>query len=230
MRDSHELDELQNAAGVPVLFLDASFGNLARAYRLLGELLHCSTRANELAEWVEHAQEMSFRGKCQESPIILYAPRANGVSSNRSVGVFLEAIEHIGAIPVDLEHDYDKAAMPIGGLIEQDADIVLFDDISLRRQFNSKSGLGYEIWCECDAVRDGRYLVSPALIHSWFGSMVFVQAIGILWLSGTLWFDACGFEYVEEIEKFYSLFYGVDIEAEELRHLVGAASSGRLEK
>lgn len=227
---SSELDELQSIAGVPVFFLDASFGSLARLYRLLGELLHCSARANEIAEWIERTQEISFRDKCQNSPSIFYAPRANGISPNKSIDVSLKAIEHIGANSANLGCNYDKTAMSVNSLVEQDADLVLFDDVYLCQQFNSKSGLGYEIWCDCAAVRYGRYLVSPALIHSWFGSMIFVQTIGILWLSGTLWFDACGFGYMEEIKDFYALFYGVDLEIEELSCLAGTASTGRLEK
>ncbi len=221
-----ELNSLQHATGIQVFFVDISFGNLSKAYETLGRLLNCEYRAKRLSSWITSAHEISFNASKTEKPKVFYAQGGGGFALKSSIDVQLQALEHIGAIPVQAGYDFDKKSISISNLCDTDVDFILFDDTTLLSQLKAEEGELYETWKTVPAISSKRYLVSPALMHSWFGSVVLVQTLGILWLSHTFWFNSCGFNFVDRIISFYSLFYELNLDIADACNLCGICIDG----
>ena len=218
-----ELDLLQNNLSVPVFFVDISFGQLPEALRTLGAVLGCSDRASELAQWVERALLLSDFSKfnATNTPTVFYAPRENGTMVHHGINVQLDALIHAGAIPVTSAYNFDSASVDFNSLLAEHPDFIMFDDVEMLRQLRLCTGDGYKAWCELPAITKGYSFISPALMHSWLGSPVFVQCIGALWLANMIHPKECSFDLIEETRDFYSLFYGLELDSDSLNGLVG---------
>ena len=218
-----ELDALQAEVQVPCVFVDVSFGRLPAALRTLGGLLGCEGRAEELAVYVEGALEATA-GVCPaaEHPLsVFYAPRALGISPNDGVPVQIAAIQHVGAVPVSAPYDFGARAVQVPAVDEVDPDLVVFDDTDSLPALCGREGEAWEVWKGVRAVEEGRFVMAPALLNSWFGSLVHAQSIGALWLASVVSPGACGFDVVDEAGRFYALFYGVRKDEGEYMRLVG---------
>ena len=220
---AEELDELQRVTGVPCVFLDIGFGKLPDAYRLLGRLLFCESRAEELAVFVESALDMAreVASRSGKSCRALYAPRRDGLSVRSGIEVQLDAMRHVGVEPVTDAYDMDARTVDPVRAAESDPDLVVFGSSASLESLLAKEGSAFEAWGRVPAVAQGRFVVCPTLMHSWFGSMVLVQSLGVLWLARVVFPDACDYDLVGQAGDFYRLFYGLDRTAEELIGLVG---------
>ena len=224
---SENLDRLQSITGIPCVFLDIAFGKLPQAFRMLGNLVSSSdtTRAESLATYVESVQAMTTfsvdatSGKSARR--VLYAPRENGLVLNSGASVQLDAISHIGAVPYTSAYDYSNKTIQIESVSTNAVDLVVFDDAQCFSSLLSASGEAYDVWRASSAVTDGVIALSPALMHSWFGSPIFVQSIGLLWLSQVVWPEYCIRDLVEEARNFYSLFYNMEKHDSDWNRLLG---------
>lgn len=218
-----ELDVLQEETGVPYAFIDISFGKLPEAYRTLGRLLGCSERSERLATYVENVHSEIEQGKTRRSGSckVFYAPRVLGLGVSRSVSLQADAITFIGAMPIMTPYDYENRTVDLDALAAESADLILFDDIDCLDSLRSGEGEAFDIWSPVPAIREGRFAVSPALFHSWLGSLVFVQSIGMLWLASIIWPEAYDDDMTQRAKEFYELFYGFEAEDETVRALVG---------
>ena len=184
-----ELDALQEATGVPCVFLDISFGRLAQAFEMLGGLVSVSDpmRAATLAAYVRAVQEgtvaspedVADRGACS----VFYAQRDKGLMVRDGIEVQHDAIAHIGAVPYGAAYNYASRTVDVEMLSPETVDLVVFDDTRCLSQLLDGEGEIHESWGASEAVGQGRFAVAPALMHSWFGSPVMAQTIGLLWLS-----------------------------------------------
>ena len=220
---SGELNDLQNEQGVPCLFLDVSFGHLGDAYRKLGDLLGREERAEELASYVEASISRTAVGDgLDENPIrVLYAPRHCGLDMHSGYSVQVDAVTHVGAAPVAAPRLPASAMLDVAKLNNIAIDLVIFDDTDSFDQLKSREGEAWDVWKGCSAIADGAFIVSPALIRSWIGSLVNVQSIGVLWLAYVLRSGVSDSKIVHEAKLFYNLFYGLEIDESELRELIG---------
>lgn len=218
-----ELDALQADGDTPCVFLDTSFGNLPQAYRLLGELLDRQERGEELAAYVEGAMRRaaSVRNEGCGTCSVFYAPRKRGLEVKSSVSVQADAISHIGASPVTSPYDFSGRSVDVGVVDAANVDLVVFDDTECLVSLVGQEGPAWDAWGSVKAVAEGRVAVSPALIYSWFGSLAYVQSLGVLWLASVIWPSSCPYNMAEEADAFYRIFYGLSKEAEEFAELVG---------
>lgn len=220
---ANDLDALQEEEGVPCVFLDVSFGNLPQAYRMLGDLLDREARAEQLASYVESAMSRAaVAGLASEtSPRVFYAPRHNGVEVRSSYTVQTDAITHVGATPITSPYIFPDRTVDIAALNEAKADLIVFDDTKCLASLSRREGLSWDCWSQCTAVTRGAAVVSPALINSWFGSLAYVQSIGVLWLASVIWPQHCNYDLANEAKSFYELFYRMDKPIEDFHALIG---------
>lgn len=206
-----ELDALQAETGIPVVFLDISFGKLSQAYRTLGELLGYQSRAEDLADYIDRANDRvrAFAASSTTSNKVFYAPRENGLTVRSGIEVQIDALAFSGATPVTAPYDYVRKTVDFNILKASETDFVIFDDTNCLDSFLSGEGEAANIWKDVTAISQGKYAVSPALMHSWFGSAVLVQTLGILWISSILWPTERSVDITSEARSFYSLFYGL---------------------
>ena len=220
---AEELDALQHEVGIPCFFLDIGFGKLAAAYRTLGKLLYCESRSDDLAAFIEDANEMvcDVAMRAGKPCRALYASRRDGLSVRSGVEVQIGAMRHIGIDPVVDAYDYEGKTIDIAAASEADLDLVVFGSSSCLESLLSREGALFDAWEYVPTVAQGRFVVCPTLMHSWFGSMVFAQSLGMLWLADVVWPDACEYDLVELTGEFYQLFYGLEKPARELISLIG---------
>jgi iron complex transport system substrate-binding protein len=221
-----DLDRLQAKTGKPCVFVDISFGKLPDAYRIVGDILGVRTRTEQLACYVEDVCARIERGRKDRlgQCAAFYAPRFLGLEAKNSISLQNDVMNFIGASPVASPYDYTGETVDLTILASEDVDLVLFDDTSCLESLTKGEGEAYDIWSALPAVAEGRYVVAPALMHSWFGSMVIAQSIGALWLANVIWPKEYDLDMVHEASIFYELFYGLHCDEEMLRSLIGTYS------
>ena len=219
---SEKLDALQDEAQIPAIFIDLSYGKLPNAYRTLGTLLGCEDRAELLASWIEDTQKKALAiSTQQEAKFVFYAPKENGVLLKGNIDVQLDVIKALGCSAVTAPYDYSNKSVSINELKSNQVDFIVFDDASVFSSITSKEGSAYEIWKDVQAIQECRYAASPAIMHSWFGSIIFAQSIGMLWLAAVMWPKECNYSFEEEALEFYGLFYGLDKSSSDINSLPG---------
>lgn len=217
-----ELDALEKETGIPCAFIDISFGKLPDAFRKISVLLGCASRGEELASATERALELSMASSEYATPAkVFYAPRENGVKVGSGVSVQAAAIEHVGAQPVTSAYDYINNTVNFANLLEDDPEMVVFDDTDITSLLKDKDDETSLQWGKIPAIEWNRFVVSPSLMKSWFGSIVLVQSAGVLWLSKMLHPESGSYDLATEIQGLYSLFYGLEKSREEIESLIG---------
>lgn len=107
------------------------------------------------------------------------------------------------------------------------ADIVIFSRWSRHKNIIDKSGEDYEIWNEVEAIKNEAFAVAPGLFHSWVGSPVLVQIIGVLWIGKTVTPEIYDFDIKEYAKEFYQLFYNYALTDTEISGLLGTLKRER---
>lgn len=217
-----KLNALQLETNVPYIFIDISFGKLPQAYRSIGRLLGCEQRAEALAEYVESVMDEvgSMVPKQQGAPKVFYAQRECGLELTSGVSLQLDALFFAGAIPIVEPYDFASKTINFETLSQTPVSWIIFDDTTMLESLQNGEGKAWDIWSNVISMGTS-YAVSPALYHSWFGSLVFAQSIGLLWLCSMFWPQLCNWTIEERAQEFYDLFYGRDLEEESTQELVG---------
>ena len=217
-----QLDTLQCQSPISSVFIDLSFGNLPNVYRKLGKLFSCSERSEVLAQQAERALALSASQQedLNQTLRIFYAPRKTGIELHESVVIQIDAIKHVGAQPITSPYDWENMTVNIESVIKENPDLIIFDDIEVLNSFAMRNGLAWEYWSNVGAIQNGNYLVSPALMHSWFGSLVFAQSIGLMWLSSMIQKNNCTYALLAEVRSFYKIFYNLSKSDKELIFLL----------
>lgn len=206
-----KLSSVEEETGIPCFFFDISFGMLADTYRALGEALGCEARAEALASYIEGSLLLarSTVGSANEICRIFYAPRENGTMLKGDIRVQIDLISYLGGTPIVSPYNFDSNSIEFDDSQVRGADVIIFDDTNVLPSLVSQQGEAFEIWGNVPAVSNKSYLVSPALLHSWFGSALFAQSIGALWLADNLWPENQTFSIRSKALEFYELFYGI---------------------
>lgn len=206
-----EQEQIQSETGAPCVFLDVSFGKLQDSYRILGRLLGCEERAEELACYIEDAQARAVAAMSVEGPRprVFYGPRVAGKKVTEGVAIQVDVISQLGMVPVTRPYDFEGRTVDFSALAEEDLDFILLDDTSFPVAFFSCEGEVYESWKGIRAIGEGRFAVAPALMHSILGSAVFAQSIGMLWTARVVAPSRFDYDMASEMVVFYRLFYGL---------------------
>jgi ABC-type Fe3+-hydroxamate transport system substrate-binding protein len=218
-----KLNALQLETNIPYIFIDISFGNLPKAYRTLGLLLGCIQRAEDLASYVETvmSEVKEIANSQGVSRRVFYAQRELGLAVTEGISLQLDALAYIGAIPVTEPYDFVTKQICFDTLAESEIDWILFDDTDVLESLQQGKGRACDIWSNAMLLCGAGFMVSPALYHSWLGSMVFVQSIGLLWLTCAMWPASCGYGIEQRAQEFYTLFYDNGLVKEKAPELVG---------
>lgn len=220
---AEELERVQSETGAPCVFLDVSYGKLQESYRMLGRLLGCEDRAEELAAYVEDAQSRAKAAMADGAGKlrVFYGPRVAGKKVTAGVSAQVDVMASLGLEPVTRPYDFEGRTVDFAALAEEDPDFVILDDTSFPSSFFSCEGEVYELWKGVRAINEGRFAVAPALMHSILGSTVFAQSIGMLWIARIVSPSRFKYDIVSEMKGFYRLFYGLDRDDRYMVQLVG---------
>ena len=183
------LDYLQTNTETPTVFVDGSFGKLADAYRTLGQLLNCESRASQLADHVEEIQALIItkRSNVEKEYKILFAGNDLGLSNHENYSFQNEAISFLGGKPVEIPSGPIEGIIDKDELVKHEMDYIIFNDADCFNDILVAKGEAGAIWIGVDAIQNGHYALSPGLYHNWIGFPMFVQTIGLLWLGRQVW-------------------------------------------
>jgi iron complex transport system substrate-binding protein len=224
-------DNVQEQTKVPYLLLDGKLENTPAVYRLLGELLGVSERAEQLARYAEETlSTLKARiASIPESrrPRVYYGRGASGLETGLAGSINMEVLERVGAINV-------AAAAGTGGITKVSFEQVLTwnpDVILALEPAFYRSVAADPLWSSVKAVRDGRIYLAPNLPYGWFDSPPGVnRLIGVRWLMSVLYPQSFPENLRDTTREFYKLFYQVDLSDEQLDLLLSAATSYKHEK
>lgn len=218
-----DMDALQEQLGIPTVFIEATLPTMEDAYKMLGTLSGNAKQTDALAAYSKDIMEKSAKIadllKEEEKKSVYFALGDQGLNTNARGSIHADVIEQIGAINVS-----DVEVVSSGGgsevSMEQiflwNPDIIIADSQMLYEKITADSA-----WQELDAVKNGSVYKVPTEPYSFMSDPPSVnRLIGIEWLGNLVYPDLYSGDIREEIAAFYSLFYHLDLPAEDMDEIL----------
>jgi len=225
------VNTLQEQTGIPFLLVDGSLESTPETYRFLGEVFQRQERCEQLAQYAEEALNFAKSLNIPEKErVSVYFGNGHESLETAPVGSpHAELFELIGADNVAVvEEIQDKVAridISAEQIIGWDPEVIIlngepterFSPLDAVNKF--KEDPRYK---NVRAVIDDRVYPVPKYPFSWFdrpsGNN---RLIGIYWLADLLYPDLVEVDIDQEARDFYSLFYHMDLNQEQLDMLLG---------
>lgn len=208
---SSTLDALQSCCDTPVVLVDASSTTFADAFRAAGELLGEEERCEELAIYMEKAQETLALAREQlptgEIKTVLVAEGDDGLLTRGQGSFHSVLMDMVGArLATDSPSQGQPLIMSKDDVLTWNPDVVIFDGSEAFEQVRSGAGEVFELWKDVPAIMRGDYYHAP---DGWLNfPPLQPQAIGALWLFSVLYPNACSYDIAQYAREYYTLFMG----------------------
>ena len=226
MKDSHkeDMDGVQQQTGVATIFIEADLDTFADAYRTLGELLGCEERANAIADYIEETLAMADEIEAQlpeeQRVSVMFGTGENGLNVNARGSIHADVIDRVGGINAIV---VDEVSSKGGGntinaeeLLNADPQVIIL---------SAEGGYSYaltdEAYAQTRAAQEGRIYEIPSLPYSFMADPPSInRIIGIRWLGNLLYSQLYDLDMVQELQRFYELFWHYDLSEEEAKTLL----------
>ncbi len=219
-------NELQDKLGIPVVVVNGLFDQRAEAYRFLGKVFGEEERCEELAKYCEETfkevQEKVASIPEDERVTLYYAEKENGLATEPDTSSHAAVFKYAGAKNVaDVENTPGSGMTPV--TLEQ----ILAWNPEVIYMGKGGSSPYQEIttnpdWANIKAVQDGRVYEAPNLPFSWIDRPPSSQQyLGLRHVANVLYPDVFDYNMPEEVQKFFKLFYQVDVDLDEAAQLLG---------
>lgn len=223
------LDILESETEVPVLYVDASFGNLANAYRTLGQLLGCASCAEEIAHRIDQMTDYITETKLgtDSRKSILICEGEAGLSVRGGSSYQALAIGAVGGTcAANYARKVNSIDVEIRDIEEWNPDIILFTNANCFEKVLSEEG-SWGAWQLVPAIKRGDYYAAPETDISWLGSPpLFAQSIGLVWLASILYPGECQFD-AEKAASFVNLTLQRSISVAEIKRAISKKGTRR---
>ena len=222
-----DLAALTEQTGIPFLHIDATVATAPDTYRTLGKLLDREEKAEELAAWCEKTYAMMTammeRIDADDSrKSLLYCLGDKGVNVIAEGSFHAETINMMGSNLAVLEEVVSSGAgneVDLEQILVWNPDVILFAPDSCYEEI-----AGSAQWQSIDAVREGRFYMTPTGPYGWLSSPPAVQRyLGMLWLGQLLYPEYTEYDLQKEVIAYYKLFYDCDLTDEMYRNLISDA-------
>lgn len=222
---AEDLDKLTEQTGIPFVHIDATIASSPAAYRMLGELIGNSEKAEQLALWCE--KTLSGVNACMEkvdadgarkNVVYCLGPKGLNVLADGSFHAQIISLcaDNAAVLESPVPHG-DGNEIDLEQLILWDPDVILFQHNSV---YDSVGDSG--TWGELRAVKGGEYYEIPCGPYGWISSPPAVQCyLGMLWLTDTLYPGYVDFDLKAEVTEYYKLFYNYELSDADYSDLVG---------
>jgi iron complex transport system substrate-binding protein len=205
-------NKVQEQTSIPYILIDGSFDKTADTYRLLGELLGETARAELLAAYADETlaqlADTLARVPADQRPSAYYGRGDEGLETGMSGSINVEILEAAGASNV-------AAAAGTGGLTDVSLEQILAwnpDVVIAARASFAEAALSNPDWAAVKAVADKAVYVAPSLPFGWIDTPPSAnRLIGVRWLQELFYPDAVDIDLRADTKEFFSLFYGVDV-------------------
>jgi iron complex transport system substrate-binding protein len=225
-------ETIQEETGIPVVILDQDISQTGKMIRFVADLIGEQRRGEILASYADEVLRENA-GLIGSIPVsdrkkVYYAEGPRGLQTDPPHSFHTEVIDIAGAVNVA---DISGTAQGVVGRttisFEQVAlwnpDLLFVSDNTL-----ADSGKGFykaiptdPLWSTIQAVRDGKYYRIPTDPWDWFDRPPSInRLIGIKWAESILYPEKIKFNITEEVKKFYTLFYSVELSDSEVHELL----------
>jgi iron complex transport system substrate-binding protein len=218
-------DRFQELLQIPVVAVNLTFNQLPAAYRFVGTLVGEGERGDSLAAYTEETLRIIAKGTASltddEVPRVYYAEGAEGLQTDPKGSVHSELIGFVGAInaaEVNVKEGYGRSQISPEQLLIWNPDLILVCHDNGSDGVSSYDFLmGDPRLCSLSAIREGRVYEVPYLPFNITDRPPSVPRIlGMKWLANLFYPDHFDFDMEEEMKRFYSLFYGMDLSHEQI--------------
>lgn len=225
-KSKQSADELQKQLKIPVIVVDGQFDQRAEAYRFLGRVFGEEERCEELAKYCEETFK-EVQEKVQTIPedkrvTLYYAEKENGLATEPDTSSHAAVFKYAGAKNVaNVENTPGSGMTPV--TLEQ----ILVWNPDVIFMGKGKSSPYNEIitnknWGNIKAVKDGRVYEAPNLPFSWIDRPPSSQQyLGLRYVANVLYPEVFPYDMSSEVQKFFKLFYQVDLTTEEAKTMLG---------
>lgn len=217
-------DRVQQETGIPYVLIDGALDRTPETLRAAGTLLGVSDRAAQLAEEAQ-AMLSVIRARLATlptgpRPTIYYGRGPEGLETGLSGSINMEFLGAVGA-------RNPAAALGTGGLTR-----VRIEDIAVwNPQMILAADPRFAAAAKADprlagtgARRLGQVYAVPSLPFGFVDTPPGVnRLIGLRWLFALLYPDMAGAAFRRDVQRFYALFYRVDLGPAELDQLLAGA-------
>ncbi len=226
--DKSKADKYQEKAQIPVVVLDGSMEKSDQLYKKLGEIFGMPERGKELgdycAETYKNVTESVAKVPEDKRISIYYAEGKEGLKTEPTSSMHAMVFKLAGAknVAADVEAKGGKGETPVS--LEQ---VIEWNPQVIFAWSAWRGGAADMIrenpdWASIQAVKDGRVYSMPQTPFSWLDRPPSVNRfIGLQWVANTLYPQAYDVDMIATTQKFYKLFYQVDITPEDATQLLG---------
>ena len=199
------MNQIQAALGIPVIFIEARLDNTDEAYRTLGKILDRETEGNTLADYCHTAYTRSkeLSAKMKNKPSLLYVGGAQGnmvVARDSFHAQVIDLLSDNAAVITEAT----EGSMSQGSM-EQ---ILAWNPDVLLLAAEAAPDFSTLPWRELRAVQSQRVLRVPAEPYDWMGRPPSVNRfMGMTWLAARLYPEEADIQLHEEMKMYYRLFY-----------------------
>lgn len=216
-------DRTQEQTKIPMALIDGSFGEIARAYTMLGAMLGESARAETLAaytrETLADVKKRVDSVPADKRPRIYYGRGPRGLETGLAGSITTESLDFMGATNVAASLGSGSlATMSMEQILAANPDVVVTLDENFQR-----FALNDASWKGVAAVQNKRVYLAPSLPFGWIDSPPSVnRLIGLRWLGRVLYPDLFPEDLRPITREFYALFYHQAPSEAQLDQLLGA--------
>ncbi|AZV57405.1 ABC transporter substrate-binding protein [Clostridium sp. AWRP] len=219
-------DKLQQQINIPVVVINSSFEKIDKAYALMGKILGAEDKAKELTNYctdtVKEVTEATKNIPKEKRANVYYAEGPKGLTtepSGSSHALVLDMVNGNNVAKVKAKPGSGMSDVSMEQVLSWNPDVIL----SWGKDDGGASDLikTSEEWKNINAVKNGKIYEIPSLPFNWFDRPPSVNRyLGLKWLAATLYPDVYKVDMVKEVEKFYSLFYHIDISDNDAKALL----------
>ncbi len=200
-------DRVQAQVGIPYALLDGRFDKIADSYRLHGQLVGETARAEELAKFCEDTlrtcQSRIATVAADKRPRAYYARGPRGLETGLGGSINVETLEFMGAVNVAGQTRGGMATVSIEQVLAWDPEVIITIDQDFAANVRNDPS-----WAGIRAVRDGRVHLSPKMPFGWVDFPPSVNRMpGLIWLGKLLYPSLFPEDLAGTTREFYTRFY-----------------------
>ena len=224
-----DCDALSESLGIPVVAVDNELNNSAEAFRFMGELLGVEDHAEELAQYAEQVftDINALSDIPEEKKVSVYF--GNGEDSLETAprgsqhAQILDAINAVNVADLELG-DGSRVQISAEQLLAWDPDVIVVNgEPKADKSGNSAAEdiLSNPDYASLKAVQDQKVYGTPNAPFSWVDRPAGPnRLIGMRWFSALIYPEYIKCDIIEDILKFFDLFYHVDLSDEQLENVL----------
>ncbi len=221
---SSDLEEVQQKCGLPVIFVEATIDKFAQAYRTLGSLFSASAsvqqKAEAMAQYIDDAFSFALAHKPEiegKDVRVMYSTGDKGYEVKARGTVHSAVLDMVGVKNVAEISDTTSTEVSPERVMEWNPEVLLLSpsDGFFEEVYDDP------VWAGIDAVKNKQVYEVPAQPYEWLDRPPSVQQVlGVKWLGNLLFPDIYQYDMVQEVQNFFSLFWGSDITEDEAKSML----------